>query len=229
MAKVIIVGGYGAGISAAVAEKFGAAGFSVAIVARNAERLAAGLKALQAKGVNAAAFPADLGDAVAVRALVRGVRTALGPITVLHWNAYAADAGDLLNADAAAVHRVFDVAVGGLLAAIREALPDLKQDGESAVLVTNGAFGLFDTNVDAFAVKANAMGLSIANSAKHKLVGLLAHKLKPEGIYIGEVMVLGTIKGTAWDSGNATLEASTVADKFWEIYQARTEAMAQVV
>jgi NADP-dependent 3-hydroxy acid dehydrogenase YdfG len=228
MAKTIIVGGYGSGISAAVAAKFGAAGFSVAIVARNAERLAAGLKVLQAKGVNAAAFPTDLGDPVAVRALIRSVRTALGPITVLHWNAYAADAGDLLAADAAEVRRVFDVAVGGLLAAIREALPDLKQDRESAVLVTNGAFGLFDPNVDASAVKANAMGLSIANSAKHKLVGLLAHKLRTEGIYVGEVMVLGTVKGTAWDSGNATLEPSAVADKFWEIYRARTEVMAQV-
>ena len=228
MSKTIIVGGYGPGISAAVAEKFAAEGFSVALVARNAERLSTGVKALRAKGAKAAAFPSDLGDPVAVRALVGSVRAELGPITVLHWNAYASDAGDLLTADTAALHRVFDVAVSGLLAAIQEALPDLKKEKESAVLVTNGSFGLFDPKVDAFAVQANAMGLALANSAKHKLVGLLAEKLKPEGVYVGELMVLGTVKGTAWDSGNATLEASAIATKFWEIYRARTEVKAQI-
>jgi short-subunit dehydrogenase len=228
MAKTIIVGGYGPGISAAVAEKFGAEGFSVALVARNAERLAAGVKALEAKGVKAAAFPTDLGDTAAVRALVGKVRSALGPVTTLQWNAYAADAGDLLTADTAALHRAFDVAVSGLLAAVQEALPDLKKEKDSAVLVTNGGFGLFDAKVDAYAIQSNSMGLALANSAKHKLVGLLSEKLKSDGIYVGEVMVLGTVKGTPWDSGNATLEASSVANKFWEIFRGRTETWAQI-
>jgi short-subunit dehydrogenase len=228
MAKTIIVGGYGPGISAAVAEKFGAEGFSVALVARNAERLAAGVKALEAKGVKAAAFPTDLSDTTAVRALVGKVRTALGPITALHWNAYASDAGDLLTADTASLHRAFDVAVSGLLAAVQETLPDLKKEKESAVLVTNGGYGLFDAKVDGYAIQTNSMGLALANSAKHKLVGLLSAKLKADGIYVGELMVLGTVKGTPWDSGNATLEASAIANKFWDLYRTRTEVWAQI-
>lgn len=228
MAKTIIVGGYGPGISAAVAERFGAEGFSVALVARNVERLTAGVKALEAKGVKAAAFPTDLGDVTAVRSLVGKVRTALGPIGALHWNAYATDAGDLLAADTAALHRTFDVAISGLLAAVQESLPDLKQNKEAAVLVTNGGFGLFDSKIDGYAIQSNAMGLALANSAKHKLVGLLNAKLKPDGIYVGEVMVLGTVKGTAWDSGNATLEPSAIANKFWELYRGRTETWAQI-
>ena len=228
MAKTIIVCGYGPGISSAVAEKFGAEGFSVALVARNAERLSAAEKALQAKGVQAAAFPCDLADPAAVRALVKSVRAKLGPITVLQWTAYPSEAGDLLTADPAALARVFGIAVGGLLAAVQEALPDLKKDAESAVLVTNGGFGLFDAQVDAFAAQANFMGISLGNSAKHKLVRLLAHKLKPDNVYVGEVMVMGTVKGTAWDSGNATLEASVVANKFWEMYKARSDNHAQI-
>ena len=58
------------------------------------------------------------------------------------------------------------------------------------------------------------MGLSIANSAKHKLVRLLAHKLKPEGIFVGEVVVTGVVKGTAFDRGNGTLDAELVADAY---------------
>lgn len=229
MAKTILIGGYGPGISSAVAAKFGAEGYSVALVARNAERLAEGVKALEAKGIKAAAFPTDLTDPAATRALIGAVRAKLGPIAVIHWNAYTSEGGDLLTADSAALHRVFDVGVGSLIAAVQEALPDLKQfPNEAAVLVTNGGFGLIDPNIEAFSVQSNYMGISLANAAKHKLVGLLATKLKPEGIYAGEVMVLGTVKGTAWDPGNATIEPSTVAEQFFKLYKARDEVRTKV-
>src|SRR5690606_25813453 len=138
MAKTIVVCGYGTGISAAVADRFGAEGFSVALVARNAERLGRAVEALQAKGVKAAAFPTDLGDPAAVRQLAQRVRAELGPITALHWNAYAGGAGDLLSADVAELRRALDVAVVGLVVLVQEALPDLKQQPGSAILVTNG-------------------------------------------------------------------------------------------
>ncbi|HEX7670381.1 MAG TPA: SDR family NAD(P)-dependent oxidoreductase [Polyangiaceae bacterium] len=188
------------------------------------------MKALEAKGVKAAAFPSDASDAAAVRKLIGDVRGKLGPVTVLHWNAYAAEAGDLLTADTAALHRMFDVAVVSLISAVQESLPDMKKDKEqAAVLVTNGGFGLVDPKMDAFAAQVNAMGISVASGPKHKLVGLLAEKLRPEGIYVGEVMVLGMVKGTAWDSGSATLEAGTIANKFWELYKGRGEVRGQVV
>ena len=221
--------GFGPGISTAVAEKFGSAGFSVALVARSEQKLAAGVKALKARHIDAAAFVADASDPVAIRAAVGKARAALGPITVLHWNAYGgAEAGDLVTADASAVRGVFDVGVVGLLAAVQEALPDLRGTKEGAVLVTNGAFGEVDPQLDEYAVHAKAMGLAVANAAKHKLVGLLAQRLKGDGVYVGEVMVAGTVKGTAWDQGSASLDASTIANKFWELYQARTAIRARV-
>lgn len=55
------------------------------------------------------------------------------------------------------------------------------------------------------AVQWNSMGLAIANAAKHKLIGLLT----------------GLMKGTAWDTGNAVIEARTIADRFSEIYSKR--------
>ena len=87
---------------------------------------------------------------------------------------------------------------------------------------------LLDATVDAMAVQYNAMGLAIANAAKHKLVRLLALTLKPDNVYVGEVMVQGTIKGSAADQGNANLEGAKVADKFWEIYRARREPSVSV-
>ena len=228
MSKTIIVGGYGTGISKAVARKFGAEGFSLALVARNADKLGAAAKELQAQGLRAAAFPGDLGDPQAVKQIVAKARAALGPIAAIAWTAYSNGAGDLLAADAAAVRGVLDVATTGLLAAVQAALPDLKQQKDGAVLAINGGFGYVDETVDAMGVKANAMGLSMANAAKHKMMGLLAQRLKPEGVYAGEVTVLGLVKGTGWDDGSATVAADAVAAKLWDLYRARAAVFAEV-
>jgi NAD(P)-dependent dehydrogenase (short-subunit alcohol dehydrogenase family) len=47
-------------------------------------------------------------------------------------------------------------------------------------------------------------------------------------IYVGEVMVAGTVKGTAGDSGQASTDPAAVANKFWELYRARGESRARV-
>lgn len=223
MTKTILIAGYGPGISNAVAEKFGREGFSVALAARSVDRLQAGVKALEAKGVRAAAFPTDLGQSAAVEALIGSVRSKLGSITALHWNAYTGGAGDLLTADLAELRAVLELPVFSLLTAVRAALPDLKQQPEAAILVTNGGLGLFDPQIDALAVQWGAQGLAVANAAKAKLVRLLSERLKGDGVYVGEVTVTGLVKGTPWDQGNATLEASSVAERFWQLYRARSE------
>jgi NADP-dependent 3-hydroxy acid dehydrogenase YdfG len=222
MSKTILVCGHGPGISDAVARKFGAEGFSVALAARSADKLSAAAAALEKAGVKAAAFPTDLGDPAAVKALVASAKEKLGPIGVVHWNAYAPKAGDLLTADAADVRASFDVGVTGLVTAVQAALADLEAQ-KGAVLVTGGGFCFYDAKVDAMAAQWNAMGLAVTKAAQHKLVGVLGEKLAPKGVYVGEVVVTGMVKGTAFDSGNATLEPSAIAARFWEIYGARSE------
>jgi len=228
MAKTIVIGGFGPGISSAVAERFGEAGFSVALVGRSAERLDAGVTALASKDVRAAAFPADLADPAALQKLFGQVRAKLGPVTVLHWNVYSGAGGDLLSASLEEIRSVFQVPVVSLLAALQAVLPDLRQQKDAALLVTNGGLGLYDPQMDAQAVAWNAQGLAVANAAKHKLVGLLSAKLKPEGVYVGEVVVTSLVKGTPWANESSTLEPTTVAAKFWELYTRRTEVSALV-
>lgn len=227
--KTLIVVGFGPGTATAVAEKFGSEGFSIALVGRNQERLAAGVAALNARGIDAFAFPADAGNESSIRSAIASVRSNMGSITVLHWNAYGAmDAGDLLSTDPAAVHRIFDVAVFGLLAATEEALPDLKQNDGGAILISNGAFGEVSTQIDEFVSGANFMGLALSSAAKHKLVGLLAARLKKDGVYVGEVMVHAAIKGTPSDNGGNAVDPTIIAAKYWEMYQSRSETRGAV-
>lgn len=229
MSKTILVCGFGPGISHAVAEKFGGEGFKVAITSRSADKLEAGVKALAEKKIEAKAFPADLSDPKAVERLVKNVSETFGPVTVVQWTAYAQGAGDLLTAPLSELDGQLGVAVDSLLTAVRTALPDLeKQKGEAAVLVTNGGFGYTNPGVDGFLAKSNLMGLGIANAAKHKLVGVLNAKLADRGIYVGEVTVMGLVKGTAWDDGSAKIEPSTVANKFWDLYKGKKDIFAEI-
>lgn len=228
MSKTIIIVGYGPGVASAVAEKFGSVGYSVALVARNAERLAEGVATLKEKGIVAAAFQADAGNVAAVRAAVQGAQAAFGPITILHWNAVAGtDVENFLTADPAMTVNMFNSAVAGMLGAVQEALPDLQGSKESAILVTNGISGETNDFVDAFGAHRNVMGLALANATKSKLVGLLAQKLKEDGIYVGQVMIAGLVKGSRPGMPGG-IETSAIADKFWEVYQARDEIRARI-
>jgi NAD(P)-dependent dehydrogenase (short-subunit alcohol dehydrogenase family) len=218
----IIVCGHGPGISDAVARRFGRAGHPVAIVARNAERLTAAVRALSADGIKAEAFPCDLGDVAGVRALVGSVRERLGPIGVVHWNVYTGGAGDLTTAPLDELRAVLDSAVFGLIATVQAALPDLKEQ-RGAILVTGGGLGTLDPKVDAMAVSWGTMGLAISKAAQRKTVGLLHHRLSREGIYVGEVVVMAIVKGTAFDRGNGTLDPAVVADRFWELHERRDQ------
>lgn len=222
MAKTILIAGYGVGISDGVARKFGEQGFQVALVARNAEKVNKAAAELGDAKIRAKGYAVDLGDPKAVARLIEDVRRDLGPITVLHWNAYVGGAGDLLTADPSELHKVLDVSVVGLIAAVQKVHGDLKANSkESALLVTGGGFAFYAEQADAAAVQFNSMGLAIAKAAQHKAVGLLTQKLKADGIYVGEVVVTGLVKKTAFDFGNANLEGAAVGEKFWELYQER--------
>jgi NAD(P)-dependent dehydrogenase (short-subunit alcohol dehydrogenase family) len=227
MSKLIAIIGFGPGTATSVAERFAREGFSIAIVGRDEERLAAGVAALNARGATASGFPANAGDPESIRAAIRNIRSQMGSIDVLQWNVYGGlDAGDLLSAEPASVRAAFDATVVGLLAATTEALPDLKKNG-GALLISNGAFGVLADEMDEIAVKQNSMGIAITSAAKNKLAGLLAHRLKSEGVYVGEVMVFGTIKNTP-SADNNSIDPVRIADEYWSLYQAGDETRAEV-
>jgi NADP-dependent 3-hydroxy acid dehydrogenase YdfG len=229
MSKTIVIVGFGPGNATAIAEKFGAEGFAVALVGRNKERLDAGVSALKARGITAGAFPGDAADAASMRSAFGNIRAEMAPIGVVNWNAgiLTPDAGDFLTADPAAVSRVFDIAVFGLLAAVNEVLPDLKSAGDGAILITNGGFGDSSPEIDAAVVKLNLTGMALANAAKHKLAGLLSERVKGDGVYVGEVTIYGTVKRASSSNGDG-VDPATVANKFWDLYTSRGELRARV-
>lgn len=227
MPQSIVVVGYGPGISNSVAEKFGQEGFAVALVGRTQARLDAGAQALAAKGVKAVGISADASNPETLTAAIQAARTQLGPVAVVLWNAYSNPAGDVTTAPLADVRAIVDVPIVGLVAALQAALPDLEA-AKGSFLVTNGGLAFSDPGIDQASVAGHTMGLAIGNAAKRKLVGVLHAKLAPRGVYVGEVVVKGLVKGTAFDRGQATLEPKDIAEAFWKLHTARNTSSVGV-
>ena len=82
--RTIAVLGAGPGLGGAVARRFGAEGYSVALMARRPEQLRQMAEELRAQGITASAFPVDLTDLDAMRAALAGAEQQLGPIDVLY-------------------------------------------------------------------------------------------------------------------------------------------------
>lgn len=223
MKSVILVCGHGPGISDAVARKFGGAGHAVALVARNKDRVEAAAAAIVTAGIVAKGFACDLTDPAAIELLVTTVKKELGPIAVVHYNAYGGGGFDLLSATPAQLRGAFDISVTGLVTVVRAARADLEA-AKGAVLVTGGGFAFYEPKIDAMAVQFKSAGVALGKAVQHKVVGLLSASLRPHGVYVGEVVVMGVVKGTAFDQGNTgTLEPSAIADRFYELAQQRSE------
>ena len=218
MTKTILVCGHGPGISAGVARKFGKEGYRVALVARSADKLAAECRALGHEGISAKAFPCDLADPAAVAHLIDDVREQFGPVHTLHWNAYSGGAGDITTANVASLRRTFDIGVTSAVIAVQRALPDLKSEG-GAVLITGGGFAFYSDQVDKMIAEWQTMDVAMVKAAQHKLTGVLHQKLAADGIFVGTVVVLGIVRGTAFDRAKdgSGLDPDAIGEAFWKL------------
>jgi 3-oxoacyl-[acyl-carrier protein] reductase len=149
--KVALVTGGSRGIGAAIAKELADQGADVAIsYAASADKAETVAKELQSKGVRAASFKADQGDTKQVEDLVRKVAKEFGRLDILVNNA-GVFAGGAINdptADRAALERLFAVNVGGVTAAVRAAVPFMREGGR---VITIGSVAGDTTPVAGFA------------------------------------------------------------------------------
>jgi NADP-dependent 3-hydroxy acid dehydrogenase YdfG len=136
--KVALVTGASSGIGEATAISLAAAGATVAVSARRADRLAGLVARIEAAGGKALALAGDMAvEAEALKA-VEDTVAQLGRIDILINSAGVMQAGNVENADLDEYRRVFDINLFATLYTCRAAVPHmLKQGGGDIVTISS--------------------------------------------------------------------------------------------
>ncbi|KAJ3253752.1 hypothetical protein HK103_000344 [Boothiomyces macroporosus] len=224
MSKIAIIAGYGTGISHAAASHFGKKGYQVALLSRTKAKLDSSVAEFSKHGVKALAFPVDLSKPDLVKKTVDDIRK-IGTVEILFWNPYGPPKG-ALDLTAAELDDAVRLTTTSLAIATQAVLPDLEKS-KGSILVTGGGLSLENDNVVNLAVAWNATTLAVAKASQRKLVHILHETLKPKGVFVGEVTVMGIVKGTAFDhDGKSTLTAESIIAKFEELLAKRDQVFA---
>jgi 3-oxoacyl-[acyl-carrier protein] reductase len=179
--KVALVTGGSRGIGAAIAKKLADHGADVVVsYANSASKADSVVAELEAKGIRAKAFKADQANPKQVEALVNAVAKEFGRLDILVNNAgvFAMGAVNDPAADRAALDRLFAVNVTGVVAAVRAAVPHLKEGGRIiSIGSVVGEATPFPGAADYSATKAALLGYTRG----------WARDLGPKGITVNDV------------------------------------------
>jgi len=138
--KVAVITGATRGIGRAIAFQLGRAGAAVVVSSRKADAVNATVQALEAEGVDARGFPANVGRLEEARALIGFASSELGGLDVLVNNASELGGiGPLMQFDVQRFGRVFPVNAGAPVALVQLAVPLLAERRGLIVNITSDA------------------------------------------------------------------------------------------
>jgi NAD(P)-dependent dehydrogenase (short-subunit alcohol dehydrogenase family) len=178
---VCVVTGVGPGTGLAVARRFAAGGYAVAMMARSAEALSR----FAHETPETHPVPADVADPASVDAAFARVRETLGPPTVLVHNAGNAVFGSVLDVAPAAFEAAWRVNTYGLFLTARAALPGMLAAGGGTILVTGATA--------AWRGGAGFAAFASAKAAQRVLTQSMARSLGSRGVHVAYVVIDGVI------------------------------------
>ncbi len=211
---VLVVLGAGPGLGLAVARRFGADGYDVALAGLSEESLAPLGVTLREEGIAPTLAAVDLSDPRGVTELVTAIGEEKGRIDVLHFNPSAYREKDPLQLSVEELIADLQVGVTPLLPAVQAARPFMTAGGR--ILVTGSAAADKPWH--------GAASLGIQKAAVRNLVTSLDATLKPDGIRAVAVQINGTLaREGAFSPGpvSAALHAAaTRPDEGWTAHVA---------
>lgn len=179
--KVCAVVGVGPGNGAALARRFAADGYVVAMLARSKTNTSK----LEAELPGARAFTCDVSDVDSVTSAFASIRDELGEVEVVVFNAGSGVFGTFDEVTAANLESALRVNALGLFHVAKEVVPAMR-DAKSGAIIVIGATasrrGVPRTT--AFAP---------AKAAQKSLCEALARQLGPEGIHVALVVIDGVV------------------------------------
>jgi NAD(P)-dependent dehydrogenase (short-subunit alcohol dehydrogenase family) len=206
--KVCVVAGVGPGTGTALSRRFAAGGYRVAMLARDAGRLAA----LEREIDGSRGYGVDVTDAVRVQEVLERIHSEMGTVSVLVHNAVSGHFGEFLDVEPAALEETFRTNVLSLLLLGQAVVPRMLARGGGAIVVTG--------NTSAWRGSANFAAFAPSKAAQRILAQSMARSLGPKGIHVAYV-VIDAVIDVPW-----TRQAfASKPDEFF----ARPDAIAETV
>lgn len=174
---VALIAGVGRGTGGAVARRYAAAGYRVALLARSESRM----KEFEAELDGSLAIPCDVTDEAAVNAAVETCQAELGVPDVVVHNAARGTHGTFMEIDPADMAANFNVNTMSLLYLARAVAPAMIERGTGAIMVTG--------NTSALRGKANFSGFAPTKAAQRILAESIARDLGPKGIHVAYIVI----------------------------------------
>jgi NADP-dependent 3-hydroxy acid dehydrogenase YdfG len=206
MKKVISIVGMGPGISYAVALKFGHAGYHVAMISRNSEKLKAYQEMLEEDGLSLSYYPADVTNEAQLGEVFEQIRLEYGDTQVLFYNAARVAPHHPLETSGIELVQDFKTNILGAITATRLVLPPMQEQNLGTLLYTGGGLALKPM------IKMGS--LAIGKAGLRNFVLQMAQELASSHIKVGTVTVNGFVT-----EEDPKYNPSAIADEFWKIHQ----------
>ena len=212
-APLAVVTGVGPGTGVAVVRRLAAGGHRVAMLARDAERLARFAGEID----GAHAFPCDVCDPAQLDATLAKIRAEFGTPSVLVHNAVGGAFGSFLDVDPDVLEQNFHVNVMALLRLARALAPDMVAVGKGAIVVTG--------NTSALRGKASFAAFAPTKAAQRILAESIARELGPKGVHVAYVVIDAVIdvewtrRMFAGKPDDFFIKPAAIADEIWHVLQ----------
>lgn len=180
---VIVVIGAGPGIGAALARRFGHAGYDVALVGRSAETMDALGSALQDEGITTGWTAVDVTDAQGLTEAVTRFGRHAGHVDVLHFNPSAFRQKNPLELTPDELLDDVRLGAASLLTAVQAARPFMSAGGRITATGSMAADSPWN----------EAASLGVQKAALRNLVRSIDTTLAPDGIRAVSLTVNGTL------------------------------------
>lgn len=206
MDKKIVVIGAGPGLGNAIARRFGKEGYEVALIARNEKSLGAYRQEMESLGIKTSVYAVDVTDIDELDKTIDGIRANMGEPDVVVYNVgiTTVDEDPLTAAD---VMHHFAADVVGAYETIRKFDGPEFAEKNGAIILTGGILG--ESPYPGY------VALSMDKAALRNLALEKNQELADKGIYVGTVMVCGTI------GSNDHFSPDNIAEAYWDLNNAR--------
>ena len=208
---VALVTGVGPGTGAAVVRRFAREGYRVAMLARDAERLAG----LEADIPGSKAFACDITDTPALMSVVDQVEQQLGAPEVVVHNAVGGAWGTFAEITAETLTKNFEVNTVALLHLAQRLTPAMIARGSGALIVTG--------NTSAQRGRARFAGFAPTKAAQRILAEAMARDLGPKGVHVAYV-VIDAVIDVPWQRARLPdvpdafyTRPDAIADEVWHL------------